>query len=156
MLKKQNSIRNDLLYVYNALYTSIKHDGILFEKLTNKLKYTPDQVRQALELDDDEHVMQNKSGQKEKKEERTQNIKDIDMLRMFYYNELKVIFDNSLEEEKRIKIINSISLDEYKRLYSIISSVPITKNTGRKDILDSLRYYFDDEARTASLIKNKY
>ena len=142
--------------MYNALYTSIKHDGILFEKLTGKLKYTPDQVRQALELDNDEHAIQNKSEQKVKREERTQNIKDIDMLRMFYYNELKVIFDNSLEEEKRIKVLNSISLDEYKRLYSIISNVPITKSTSRKDILDSLRYYYDDEARTASLVKNKY
>ncbi|MCL2722476.1 MAG: hypothetical protein FWD47_14190 [Treponema sp.] len=155
MLRSQNNIRKDLFYVYDALYTSIKHDGVLFEKLTSKLKHTPEQVRQALGLDD-EHTGQNRPEQKIKREERTQNIKDIDMLRTFYYNELKVIFENSLEEEKRTKKLNSISLDEYKRMYSIISSVPITKGTSRKDILDSLRYYFDDEARTASLIKNKY
>jgi len=157
MLKIQNSIKNDLFYVYDVLYTSIKQDGVLFDKkLTCRLKHTPEQVRKALELDGDELITKNMPKQNTKKEERTQSIENIDTLRDFYYEELKAIYDNSLEEDKRGKILNSISLEELKRLCSIISSVPITKGESKKNIIDRLRYYFDDEARTASLVKNKY
>jgi hypothetical protein len=156
MQKIQNNIKNDLLYVYDVLYTSIKQDSMLFDKkLTCKLKYTPGQVREALGLDD-ELTIKNTPKQNTKKEERTQNITSINMLRNFYYEVLKAIYDYSLEEDKRTKVLNSISSDELKRLYSIISNVPITKSESKKGIVDKLRYFFDDEARTASLIKNKF
>jgi hypothetical protein len=173
--KNQNSIKKDLLYVYETLYKSgVLESGSLFSKeLVEKLKYTPEQITQVLGLANGEQGdnapfapnatkmgarFKGKTGPKKeaasKRDAATFNIASIDGVRNFYYGELRRLYDNSLDEGSKAEILNSISLGELKRLHSIISSVSMPGNVRKKDVVDMLRYYFSDEKRAMNLAKS--
>ena len=151
MKNNQRTIKRDLLYLYEILYTN-KKSSLLDKKVVNRLKYSPEEIEQALELKED-GLSSNRSNSN-KKEIPTIQITNIDQLRSFYESDLKPLYNHTIDEKIKKEILNSISLDELKRLYAIISTVPISNNTTKKEIVDMLRYYFRDESRTKSLMKN--
>ena len=83
MESNQVAMRKDLLFIYEALYTTVNREGnsLFDKKLIKKLKYTPEQISQLLELN---KPNSDKSEVRKKKVESTANIKHIDELRDFY------------------------------------------------------------------------
>jgi len=145
----QKLIKRDLLYLYKVFQQS----PFLFEKkIANKLKYSLEEVEHALELDNSDACK--KTVSMPQKQANTSQITDIDRLRSFYYSDLKQLYDHSVDESIKAEILKSISLDEFKRLYAIISGVQLSNNTKKLEVAELLRNYFNGESRTKSLMKN--
>ena len=153
MNHNQRSIKQDLLYLYKALYQS---PSLFGKNITNRLKYLPNEVEQALELENDNNDIKRckKRLVKPKEEANTSQITNIDQLRNFYFSELKQLYGHSVDESLKSEILKAISLDELKRLYAIISSVQLSHNTRKKEIVDMIRYFFKDESRTNNIMRN--
>ena len=149
MNSNQRSIKSDLLDLYKMV---LQHRDLFDKSIAKRLKYSPNEVEQALEIEQSNERKKNIS--KPKKETNTSHITDIDQLRSYYNSDLKQLYDHSLDENIKAEILKSHSLDELKRFYAIISSVQLSNNTRKKEIVDMLRYYFNDESRTKSLMKN--
>jgi len=144
------TIKKDLLYLYEIFYKS-KESSLLDKKVVSRLKYSLGEIKQALELEND---LCHNGNSKPKKETNTSQIVSIDQLRSFYESDLRQLYDYTIDEKVKKEILLSISLDELKRLYAIIYTSPISNNTKKKEIVDKIRYFFRDEARTKSIIKN--
>ena len=148
MENNQRTIKKDLLYLYGILYKS-KGSSLLDKKVVNRLKYTPKEIEQVLELGNGE--ISNNGNSKPKRDVTTSQISDIDQLRSFYYSDLKLLYDHPVDEKNKKEILNSVSLDELKRLCAMISSVPISNNTTKMEIVDRMQYYFREESRANAL-----
>jgi len=144
----QRTIKKDLLYLYGILYKS-KGSSLLDKKVVNRLKYTPKEIERVLELGNND--VGSNGNSKPKKETTTSQISNIDQLRSFYYSDLKQLYDHLTDEKIKKEILNSISLDELKRLCAIISNVPISNNTTKMEIVDRLQYYYSQESRANAL-----
>ena len=150
-----NLIKKDLYEIYKYLYDvfSVNNVNDVFNcKLTNKFRYLPSEVAKVLEISDTKKKTVKRS--KEEVVNKVLDISNVNSLREFYYQNLSKLFNADIDEETKNKILNSISINELKYLYSIISSIPITSGKNKKDIIYMFKYYFDDEARTDAMTKN--
>ncbi len=136
------------------MYKMINENEELFnKKLVNKFKYTFEEIEEV--LDQNDKILENEfyANQKKINYITSENINTLDDLRIFYKNELEKLYDNTLDKATKDSIFKSLSLKELNRLHSIISNVSLSKNATKKEIIDMMRYYFNDESRTDSLVK---
>lgn len=148
-------IKKDLYEIYKYLYyvCNDSHTKEVFSsKLTNKFKYLPSEIATILEIPDTREKTIKKS--KEDLGNGLPDISGINSLREFYYQNLSQLFNADIDEQTNNKILNSISINDLKYLYSLISSIPIKSGKNKKDIIYMFKYYFDDEARTDAMTKN--
>ncbi|MHC1685828.1 MAG: hypothetical protein AB6733_23350 [Clostridiaceae bacterium] len=154
MNKDSNKIKKDLYDIYSYFKHISDSDftqNIFTKSFLDKTKHSLDDILEALGLNDTKTNMSAVNKDKIKKE--ISKITDISLLRDFYYINLAQLFYGDADEFYVNKVINSIPRSELMRLYGIISTIPIKRNKSRKDILQMLKNYFDDESRTNDINK---
>ncbi len=153
-MTKENSIKKDLLLIYEELYNLFEKNksSVFDKKFISRFKHSPEAIAEVLGILDKENAKEDNS-KRSVKEPPTAHIKDLDGLREYYYEYLVKVFDHSIDDTEKNEILNSIRTNELKRLSSIISTVPLASKTTKRDILEMLRYYFNDESRTSSLVR---
>lgn len=151
-MTKKDAIKKDLFLIYEELYKTVgKNPSIFDKKFANRFKYSLDEVAHVLDINNENSVKED--SKKSTKKSPTEYIKNLDDLREYYYSTLVKIFDNTIATAEKNEILNNISISEFKRLSSIISTVPIGTKTTKRDLAEMIRYYFNDESRTSSLVR---
>jgi hypothetical protein len=148
----KKNIKKDLYEIYTYLKLVSENDSmkdIYTKHFLDKFKYSLEEVSEALELSSTgaSVTKSKKKGDGDLNKE-TSNISNISSLREFYYANFEQLFSVEGNEEYEKKVLSSITVEELKRLYYIISTIPIKKNKKKKDIIYMFKNYFDDESRT--------
>lgn len=73
------------------------------------------------------------------------------MLKAFYISQLLPIFDPRVDEQAKNKLRSAMTIEELKRLYTLISPVTIPKSKKKQDVLYLFKNYFDEEIRTEDM-----
>lgn len=144
----------DFFFLYKEIYTELKHyegnDSILL-KLKN-LECSLEQIESIIILNtpkqkkiSDKKIRNNGISEVIKK------ITDLDSLRTYYYQNINEYFDSESDDEKRKKIINSLSSNDLRHLYSIVSNISLPSSKKKVEIISLLRVFFENESRTNSL-----
>lgn len=158
MKNNNTEIKKDLydIYAYFKLISeNTTIENVYKKQFLNKFKYSLDEVSKSLGLNDIEPNDNTNSKKKVVKSlnKETSEICNIYSLREFYYRNFEQLFYADVDEKYEKKILKSVTVEELKRLYTIISTVPIKKNKKKKDIIYMFKYYFDDESRTNDIGK---
>ncbi|MGG2196820.1 hypothetical protein [Paenibacillus validus] len=129
------------------------------ENITNKqiprLNYTLDQLEEVIDKYSKKKSKVTGTSKKDpdtnKLSEEIEKIKDQNALRSYYNNSLRHYFDTNSTEEMKNAILKSVSLNDLRYLYSLISPITLPQSRKKTEILQLLRMYFENESRTRSL-----
>lgn len=149
---KTTNIKKDLINIYNDLYPLVKMEGAekFFSSNTIKrFKYTPEEIEEALNSDKNKYPKKDNTIKSEIIEE----IQTLDQVRDFFNNNLLLICQSHISDVEKQIALRKYSLEEIKHLYSIVFNITLPKKCKKIDIIYSLKKYFDNEKRTADLIK---
>lgn len=156
-------VKENLYELYKVLKEVSKTksgQSLLAPYILEQLIYPTETIKKALfekERVDKVYDTANKEKQQSSKRNKKSIIQDIqnkEQLKAFYKLHILPIFDPSVDEGLKNKLKSGLTVEELKRLYTLISTVPIPKSKKKQDVLYLFKNYFDEEIRTEDM--NKY
>ncbi len=156
MSKNDDKIKKDLLELYDYLYPLSKVEGIgnlLSKNILNKLKYSPEEVKEALLSKEVEKKTTQKKATKKKSESVIENIKtEADVLK-YYKENFNELFNSDISKEKENEILKKLTLVEINHLYKVVFGIEAPKKGKKIDVIKKVKDFFDDMDRTSALSK---
>lgn len=153
-MNNSEKIKQDIFDLYEVFYTigeNEKTSCFLGTEVLKKLKYEPDEVKKALNIERNE----NKKASQEFSSEislistREQAVK--------YFNDnLEHIFQTDISETEKNAVLKKVTSEELKHLYYIIFGITWKGKCKKVDILYKIKEFCEDEKRTVDLTKNLY
>ncbi len=150
--RENENIKKDLISLYTDFYHMSQSEAAIhfFNKdMLRKIRYKPEEIEKALELS---NTIAEKSKQKMKTE--IIEIRTKEQVLEYFTKNLLPICQPDIAEETRNRILKTVTLEDIRYLYSIIFEIPLPDKCKKMDAIYKIKDFFDNEERTADLIKN--
>lgn len=154
MSNSSKKIKNDLLDLYEILYhmgESNKTLSFFSPEILKKIKYKPEEVKKVLNIT---HPVSEKSKQSISNE--ILSIETQNQALDYFVKNLSDVFKPNISESEKNDILKKVTLEELKYLYQIVFGIPMENKCKKMDIVYKMKDYYENEKRTADLIKNLY
>lgn len=154
MNNSNEKIKNDLLDLYEILYHMGKNNKVssfFSTEVLKKMKYKPEEVKKVLNITECviEKSRQSISNEISSIETRNQALD-------YFAKNLSDVFKPNISQTEKNDILKKVTLEELKYLYQIIFGIPMENKCKKMDIVYKIKDYYENEKRTADLIKNLY
>lgn len=146
------NIKNDLISLYTALYRMSQSEAAINffnTDILKKLKYKPEDIEEALKPSS---TVTERTKQKIKAE--IIEIQTKEQVWAYFKEYLLPICQPDIVEEEKNSILKKVTLEEIRYLYKIIFDIPLADKCKKIDAIYKIKDFFDNEERTADLIKN--
>ena len=154
MSSYSEKIKRDLLDLHEGVYCLGQNDkaAVLFNsEVLKKIRYKPEEVKIALDLDD--NLSQRK---KQGISSEIAAIQTREQALEYFDGNLGVVFRTEIAENDRNSILKKVTVEELKHLYHLIFGIPMMNKCKKIDILYKIKEFCDNDKRTEDLIKNLY
>lgn len=154
MSDSNKKIKTDLLDLYEILYYMGKNDkasSFFSTEVIKKIKYKPEEIKKVLNITDPVIKKNRQSLSNE-----ISSIKTRNQALEYLAKNIFVIFRPDISETEKNDIIKKVTLEELKYLYQIVFGISMENKCKKMDIVYKIKDYYENEKRTADLIKNLY
>lgn len=151
-MNNSEKIKQDIFDLYEVFYTikeNEKTSCFLGTEILKKLRYEPDEVKKALNIEKNKKANQDFPSEISFISTREQAVK--------YFNDnLEHIFQPDISETEKNTILKKVTSEELKHLYYIIFGITWKGKCKKENILYKIKEFCEDEKRTVDLTKNLY
>lgn len=148
-------VKENLYELYKVLKEISKTKSgrsLLAPHILEQLIYPTETIKKVLFVKEGEPIKKEEQlSSKKDKKSITQEIQNKEQLKAFYISQLLPIFDPRVDEQAKNKLRSAMTIEELKRLYTLISPVTIPKSKKKQDVLYLFKNYFDEEIRTEDM-----
>lgn len=154
-MEDMQKVKEDLYELYKVLNEISKTKSgrsLLSSHMLEQLIYPTEIIKKVL-FEKERELIKKEEKRSPKKDKKSimQDIQNKEQLKAFYITKLLPIFDPRVDEQTKNKLRSAMTIEELKRLYTLISSVPIPKSKKKQDVLYLFKNYFDEEIRTEDM-----
>lgn len=152
MSGKNESIKNDLINLYKYLYYMSKSETANYffsNEILKKLKYTPEEITEFLEV-----FNCSMEKQKSKIKPEIVEIQTKEQVLEYFKEYLLPICQPDILEEDKNNILKKVTLEDIRYLYKIIFGISLAEKCKKIDAIYKIKDFFDNEERTTDLTKN--
>jgi len=152
MGNNREEIKRDLISLYTYIHSLSQSEGAIHffgKDILKKVRYKPEEIVKALEFS---NAMTEKPKQKIKTE--INEIKTREQVLAYFKENLLPVCQPDIVEGERNAVLKNVTLEEIRYLYKIIFDIPPANTCKKIDAIYKIKDFFDNEERTADLIKN--